>query len=56
MRKTFTILAFLLASLPLKAETIQERAAPCLGCHGEKGQSQTENIPSLGAQQPARMR
>src|SRR5882757_6829509 len=53
MRKTFTILAFLLASLPLKAETIQQRAAPCLGCHGEKGQSQTENIPSLGAQQPA---
>src|SRR5258707_4021511 len=53
MRKTFTILACLLASLPLKAETIQERAAPCLGCHGEKGQSETENIPSLGAQQPA---
>jgi cytochrome c553 len=53
MRKTFTILAFLLACLPLRAETIQERAVPCLGCHGEKGQSQTENIPSLGAQQPA---
>ena len=53
MRKIFTVLAFFLASLPLKAETIQERAAPCLGCHGERGQSQTENIPSLGAQQPA---
>ena len=53
MRKTFTILAFLFACLPLRAETIQERAVPCLGCHGEKGQSQTENIPSLGAQQPA---
>jgi cytochrome c553 len=53
MRILFTVLAFLLAGLPLKAETVQERAVPCLGCHGEKGQSQTENIPSLGAQQPA---
>jgi cytochrome c553 len=53
MRKIFAVLVFLFAGLPLKAETIQERAAPCLGCHGEKGQSQTENIPSLGAQLPA---
>jgi cytochrome c553 len=53
MRKTLTVLAFLFATLPLKAETIQERAAPCLGCHGEKGQSETENTPSLGEQQPA---
>jgi cytochrome c553 len=53
MRRIFSVLALLFASLPAKAETIQERAAPCLGCHGERGQSQTENIPSLGAQQPA---
>ena len=53
MRRILCVLALVLASLPLKAETIQERAAPCLGCHGEKGQSQIENIPSLGAQQPA---
>ena len=53
MRRIFSVLAVLFASLPAKAETIQERAAPCLGCHGERGQSQTENIPSLGAQQPA---
>src|SRR3954464_15293706 len=33
------------------AETLAERAAPCLACHGEKGQSETENIPSLGGQQ-----
>ena len=33
------------------AETIEERAAPCFSCHGEHGQSQTENIPSLGGQQ-----
>jgi len=53
MRRIFSVLALLFASLPAKAETIQERAAPCLGCHGERGQSQTENIPSLGGQQPA---
>ena len=35
------------------AATIAERAAPCLACHGEKGTSETENTPSLGAQQPA---
>jgi cytochrome c553 len=53
MRRVLTLLAWLLASAPLQAETIQERAAPCLGCHGEKGQSETDNVPSLGAQQPA---
>ena len=30
-----------------------EKAVPCLACHGESGQSQTDGIPSLGAQQPA---
>ncbi|HEY2210373.1 MAG TPA: c-type cytochrome, partial [Bradyrhizobium sp.] len=34
-----------------RAETLEERAAPCLACHGERGQSETENTPSLGAQQ-----
>jgi cytochrome c553 len=43
----------LLLTCAAKAETIEERAAPCFACHGGKGQSQTENIPSLGAQQPA---
>ncbi len=32
--------------------TLEERAAPCLACHGERGQSETENTPSLGGQQP----
>jgi cytochrome c553 len=27
-----------------------ERVAPCLACHGEKGQSETSEIPSLGGQ------
>jgi cytochrome c553 len=53
MRKVLALLAGLLATVPLQAETIQERAAPCLGCHGEKGVSEIENVPSLGAQQPA---
>jgi cytochrome c553 len=37
-------------SQPLFAETIAERAAPCLACHGESGQSETPEIPSLGGQ------
>jgi cytochrome c553 len=32
----------------LAAETIAERAAPCLACHGKHGQSETPEIPSLG--------
>jgi cytochrome c553 len=27
-----------------------EKLAPCLACHGTEGQSQIENVPSLGAQ------
>jgi cytochrome c553 len=30
--------------------TIEERLAPCLACHGEKGQSANPEVPSLGAQ------
>jgi cytochrome c553 len=43
-----------LAPLPLcAAEPTAERAATCFACHGDKGSSETENTPSLGAQQPA---
>jgi cytochrome c553 len=38
------------AGQTLAAETLAERAAPCLACHGEKGQSETPEIPSLGGQ------
>jgi cytochrome c553 len=51
MRKTITALAFALLATAASAETFQERIAPCLACHGENGQSETENTPSLGAQQ-----
>jgi cytochrome c553 len=53
MRPLAIIVLSLALISPLSAETIVERAAPCLGCHGEKGVSEIENTPSLGAQQPA---
>src|ERR1700750_64719 len=51
MRITIAALAFVLVASSANAETFQDRIAPCLACHGEKGQSETENTPSLGAQQ-----
>jgi cytochrome c553 len=51
MRKIMVALAFALIVSSARAETIEERAAPCFACHGEHGQSETENIPSLGGQQ-----
>ncbi|MEI7804980.1 MAG: c-type cytochrome [Hyphomicrobiales bacterium] len=33
------------------AEPFAERVAPCLACHGEKGASENEGVPSLGGQQ-----
>jgi cytochrome c553 len=32
------------------AQTMAERLAPCLACHGETGTSSTADVPSLGAQ------
>jgi cytochrome c553 len=51
--------AFVLAGLflacvamhPAAAQTVQERLPACLACHGENGQSQNPDVPSLGAQQ-----
>jgi cytochrome c553 len=51
MRKIIAALALVFIASSVQAETIAERAVPCLACHGEKGQSETENTPSLGAQQ-----
>jgi cytochrome c553 len=51
MRKTIALLALALIVPAASAETFQDRIAPCLACHGERGQSETENTPSLGAQQ-----
>lgn len=35
-----------------QAQSFKERMDVCLACHGENGTSQTEQTPSLGAQQP----
>ena len=51
MRKIIAALAFACIASSLHAETIDQRAVPCLGCHGESGQSQLDYTPSLGAQQ-----
>jgi cytochrome c553 len=52
MRRMVTALVLVLAVSQAGAQTIEQRAAPCLACHGEHGQSEIENTPSLGAQQP----
>ena len=44
-------LALVSLTFATSAETIQQRAAPCFVCHGERGTSETENTPSLGGQQ-----
>src|SRR5260370_5622756 len=36
--------------LPALGAARSEKQAPCLSCHGAEGQSQIENVPSLGAQ------
>ena len=51
MRKTLTALALALLASSASAQKFEERIAPCLACHGERGQSGTENTPSLGGQQ-----
>ena len=51
VRKTMTALALALLASSASAQKFEERIAPCLACHGEKGQSETDNTPSLGAQQ-----
>src|SRR4051812_4492325 len=35
---------------PAFADALAERLAPCLACHGEKGTSETPEVPSLGGQ------
>ena len=40
----------LLTALPVAAAGLEERLAPCLACHGEHGQSEQPEVPSLGAQ------
>lgn len=41
------------AAVPAAAQTqtVKQRLPVCLACHGANGQSQTDGVPSLGAQQ-----
>jgi cytochrome c553 len=49
---TWAALAFVsLVGLAQAAETVEQRAVTCFACHGEHGQSEMENTPSLGGQQ-----
>jgi cytochrome c553 len=45
------IAALLAGSSPALPADLSEKMAPCLACHGVEGQSENENVPSLGAQQ-----
>jgi cytochrome c553 len=45
--------ALVVISVPLaSAQSLDERMPACLACHGEKGQSENPEVPSLGGQQP----
>src|SRR5499427_5208373 len=37
-------------ALPARTQSLEERLPACLACHGENGQSQTSEVPSLGAE------
>ena len=49
-RLAAAVVAICAVSQPLAAEKMSERAAACLACHGENGQSENPEIPSLGGQ------
>jgi cytochrome c553 len=51
MRNFIAAVAFALLASSASAQKFEERIAPCLACHGEKGQSENDNTPSLGGQQ-----
>lgn len=50
VRILVAVFALVAASLPASAQTFAEIWSTCLACHGEKGQSETPETPSLGAQ------
>jgi cytochrome c553 len=50
MIRLLSVLLLACIALPASAATLAERMQPCLACHGEKGQSENPEVPSLGAQ------
>jgi cytochrome c553 len=51
VRRIVAALALCALTLPAAAQTLKERLPTCLACHGEKGQSENPDVPSLGGQQ-----
>ena len=52
MKKIIAVLAFVVVAASAGHAAVDaERTAICFACHGERGQSETENTPSLGGQQ-----
>ena len=49
--RIMTALVFAFVAFSARAATVEERAVTCFACHGEHGQSEMENTPSLGGQQ-----
>jgi cytochrome c553 len=49
-RRSLALIFSFWAALPAAAANLAERMEPCLACHGEKGQSENPEVPSLGAQ------
>src|SRR5438132_864594 len=49
-RAGLVVIAWLAGTIPTLAADVSEKLVSCLACHGEKGQSQIENVPSIGAQ------
>jgi cytochrome c553 len=49
--RIMTALVFAFVVFSAHAATVEERAVTCFACHGEHGQSEMENTPSLGGQQ-----
>jgi cytochrome c553 len=47
------LVALLAGAAPASTADLAEKMAPCLACHGEKGQSELDNVPSLGGQTSA---
>src|SRR5437588_8180877 len=50
LRIVFAAIFGTLAAFPACAQSLHERMSTCFDCHGENGQSQRPEVPSLGAQ------
>lgn len=46
----FAAMLLLAGVAPVGAQTVAERLAVCLACHGDTGHSKTPEVPSLGGQ------